>query len=414
MPPGLSPTGFEKRTTEDILEQLATDHRSNISTALDVSSSSPVGQLDGANTKLFTELWDLAQAVYTAMDPDKNGGEAQDGICAITGTIRGAATHSQQKSATVGLNVGTMLTVGSLVAVLSNPSARFRFRGVEPAVVGDPVVEANFTAPSTSTFAMRFEAVDMGPIAAPAGTLTVIVTPISGWTSVTNPTDAIPGTNIEADSALRTRREEELAALGSTPLDAIRSEFIQLLTSEGNPGTVKAFENELDTVDADGRPGHSIEVLIDDDGLIANDTIAQQLWESRAAGIQTFGATNGTARDATGITKTMHFNRPSDLNIYFAITVLTDPSFFPIDGVAKLQAAIVAKGLAGADGVKREPGEDVIQTTFFTPCYSVPGVIDVTVLHLGTAPAPVLSANLVVGVRQMARFDTSRVTITVT
>lgn len=405
---GVTPTGFVKRPIEDIKLQLETDLIGEISPSLDVSSTSPIGQIIGGFLKPIGEVWDLLQAVYTANDPDKNTGDAQDAIAAITGTTRLAATHSQAKSVSCTLTTGTVLTVGSLVAVLGNPNAQFRFRGAEPAP-GVAVVEANFTAPSNGTFAMRFEAVDTGPIAANAGTLTVIVTPIAGWSAVTNPTDAVLGHNIETASALRLRREAELAALGSTPLDALRAELLELLDTNGVAGSVSVFENVLDTVDVDGRPGHSIEAILNDGGAIANNAIAQAIWTGRGGGINTFGSASGSAVGKDLIVRTMNFNRPTLVPIYFAVTVVTDPTLFPVDGAVQIQEAVVAYGSAG-----RETGEDVIQNSFFGPIWSIPGVTQVTVLHQGTAPAPTLTTNIPIALRELATFDTGRVAITVT
>lgn len=411
---GLTPTGFTKRTVEDMLAQVAADHQANISTSLDTSSSSPAGQWDGSYIKIASELWDLAQAINSAMDPDKNEGDGQDAIGAITGCRRLAATHSQARSVILGLNIGTTITTTALAAVQGNPAARFRFVGMEPVVFGDPVVVGDFTAPATGAYIARFEAVDTGPVAAPAGTLTVIVTPITGWTLVDTSEDAVLGRNVETAAQMRSRRERELSSLGTTTLDAIQAEFDEFLDEQENPGVAIVYQNEDDVADADGRPPHSIEIIIDDGLLLANNLIAQQVLDSKTYGIKSFGATTGTAHDSRGLAHTMNFNRPTDQLIYFAVTVFTDPDKFPLDGAAQIKAAMVARGQAGANLVRREPGEDVIWGQFFSPCFTVPGVLDVTVLHVGTAPAPTLSVNIPITVRQMARFDVARVAVTVT
>lgn len=408
MPPGLSDTGFEKRTIEDLLLQLESEEVANISSVTDVSSSSPLGQLNGSFVKIAAEIWDQLQAIYVAGDPDRNTGDGQDAVCAITGTTREAATHSQAEGVQVSLNIGTVLTVGSLVAVLGNPTAQFRFRGVEPAP-GDPVVEANFTSPATGNYFVRFEAVDTGVVVANAGTLTVIVTPISGWTAVTNATDAVLGHDIESPSALRLRREQELASPGSTTVDAMQAALTQFMADEGLVPSVSVFENTGDSVDGDGRPPHSLEVLINDGGALTDDDIAQEIWGDKGGGIQMFGATTGTAHDSAGNSRTVPFNRPTLVPIYFAITVVTNPDLFPVDGDVQIEEAVVAYGQAS-----RDPGDDVIQNSFYGPIWGIVGVTSVTVLNLGTAPAPGSSADITIAVRSLATFDTSRVAVTVT
>ena len=78
-----------------------------------------------------------------------------------------------------------------------------------------------------------------GPNAAPAGTLTVIGSPVSGWTAVNNPLDCITGTNLETDSDALARRTALLSANASGTVTAIADKVGQLT------GVVQAlgFEN---------------------------------------------------------------------------------------------------------------------------------------------------------------------------
>ena len=60
-----------------------------------------------------------------------------------------------------------------------------------------------------------------GPNFVGAGTINVIGTPITGWTSVNNQLDCITGTNVESDTDALTRRATLLAAQANGPLQAI-------------------------------------------------------------------------------------------------------------------------------------------------------------------------------------------------
>jgi uncharacterized phage protein gp47/JayE len=403
---GVDPVlGFVRRIAEDINQQILDDFVAEISPSLDTSSSSPAGQIASAITKIASELWDGLEAVYVAGDPDRNTGDGQDAVCAITGTSREGASRSQVRCA-LGLNAGATVPVGALAAVLGNPTAQFRLVGSE-AVVGT-VVAGSVVAGGAGTYQTRWEAVNTGPLAANAGTLTVIITPQTGWNSITNALDAAKGRDVESPTELRIRREVELAAPGSTPVDALRAELSALL---GNnkivDGFVDVVENELDTTDADGRPPHSIEALVDDGpSPLSNDLIAQTIWDGKAGGAKSFGSTTGNAVDAKGITRVMSFNRPAFIDIYFAVSIVIDSSLFPADGDTKIKEAMVALGGA------LKPGADVIRNAFFGPIFSIPGVANVPALTLGVAPAPVGTADISIGVRERARFDTSRITVT--
>lgn len=78
-----------------------------------------------------------------------------------------------------------------------------------------------------------------GPVFAPAGTLTVIGTPISGWTSVNNPLDAIVGRNLEDDTDAMIRRTSRLATNANAPLQSIVEKVSELI----GVTSVVGFEN---------------------------------------------------------------------------------------------------------------------------------------------------------------------------
>jgi len=323
--PGIDPvTGlFTRRTAEEINDQILADFVAEISPSLDTSSTSPAGHIASPVAKVAGELWDGLEAVYVAGDPDRNTGDGQDAVCAITGTSREAASRSQVRCG-LGLNAGATVPVDSIIAVLGNPTSQFKLVGLET-VIGT-VVPGDVVAGGPGTYFARFEATVTGPVAANSGTLTVIVTPQTGWNSVTNALDATQGRDVEDPTSLRIRREQELAAPGSTPVDALRGELSVMLAANGIVGGyADVVENELDTVDADGRPGHSIEVLIDDGpSPLSDELIAQTIWDGKAGGIQTFGSTTGDAVDDKDppVTRVMNFNRPTLKPVYFIVGII--------------------------------------------------------------------------------------------
>ncbi len=397
MTAGLTTTGFEKRTLEDLLAQVEEEETTQISNALDVSSSSPMGQINAVLMKTVSELWDLAQAVYDGGDPDKNEGDAQDAVAAITGTIRHAAEKSYVRE-TLGLNAGITVPRGSIVSVLGNPSVRFVLVGSE--TVAGTVVDEDVTSSTAGSYFGRFECDHTGPVVVAAGTLSVIVTPVSGWNSATNALDAVEGRNVEGPSDMRTRREDELQAEGSTPVDALRAELLHL------DGMIQVFvfENVEDTTDVNGVPPHAIEALCYDgpSPAVADDDIAQTLWDGKAAGIKTYGDTTGNATDSQGNTRIMSFSRPTLKTVYFDITVTTTSSY---PGDAALKAAVVAFG----DTL--DMGEDVILAAFYSSIFGIGGVSDVSLFKAGFTASPSGTSNLSIGARELATFDTSRITV---
>jgi uncharacterized phage protein gp47/JayE len=78
-----------------------------------------------------------------------------------------------------------------------------------------------------------------GPTPAPAGSLAVIGTPISGWTSVTNQLDTLAGTNIENDTEALQRRSQNLQNQANGPLQSI----VDKVKAVKNVTDVAGFEN---------------------------------------------------------------------------------------------------------------------------------------------------------------------------
>lgn len=128
------------------------------------------------------------------------------------------------------------------------------------------VVGSNLQITSTSS-PIPFLAQTYGPIAVPANSLTEIVTPVSGWVSLTNPQSGITGRNQETDAELRLRREQSLHLLGAATVEAIRS---RLLQEVAGVTAVLVFENVTMTQDpilvvfsADFITGNTVQVDID-------------------------------------------------------------------------------------------------------------------------------------------------------
>ena len=72
----------------------------------------------------------------------------------------------------------------------------------------------------------------------------------------------------------------------------------------------------------------------------------------------------------------------------------------------QIKAAIVAWGDA------RGVGRDTVASAVAAQAFTVPGVLDVPTVYIGTAPSPGTSTTIAISVRQRAVYDTSRITVT--
>ena len=386
---GVTPAGFKLKSLRDIQGEIEDDQHAEISPTLDVSSVSPDGQRNGISARQLASGWEVLGLVYDALDPDKAEDDQLVKICKLTGTVPQGATPTEV-SASCSLNIGTTLTAGAQYAAVAGQPGRL----FTPATT--------FTAPSTGTFTVTFRAVDTGPLVVNAGTLTVIITPLSGWNSITNPLDGKTGLTADSNERLRARREAELAAAGSGTVSGIRADVLRVKDTSGFEPiqSCRVYQNDTDVTDADGILPHSIEVILTDSPSAANDLIAQTIFESAGGGIRTMGNTSGTATDEQGTQYPIGFSRPVVRNVWLTYDLDTSAQYA---GDAAFQSA-VAEALRNAHA----SGDDVLRAVCERIGW-VTGVTNILSVKLGFSAAPTLSADLSIAVREIAAFDSTRI-----
>jgi uncharacterized phage protein gp47/JayE len=440
---GITPTGFVPRTQTDILAALQDAVRARLGASLPLGAETVLGQLLGIVSERLAEAWEALEGVYASRDPDAAEGAALDALAAITGTVRLPATASTVPLIVLG-TPGTLIPAGR-VASVPGGGPRFEtladvtivaaaaWQGLHVYAVGERVVSSGNVyevisvtddARSWNPFGpsgtgqdivdnhvhwrwlgagAAFAEVDaraqqLGPVRALAGTITNIETPSAGWAAVRNAVDALPGRDIESDVQLRMRRTTDLRQSGNAALDSIRSRVL----SVANVTAATVFENPTGSV-VDGMPPFSIEALV-----TGGDPpeILQAIWDTKAAGIQAFGSTTGTAVDSMGATHPVAFSRPTDLDIWVSVNVLYDASLFPSDGTAQIQRKIAEYGTRVLAG-----GRDVVASSIGAQAFAVSGVFDVPSVLIGAAFPPTSSSTIVIAPRQIARLDTSRIIV---
>lgn len=395
---GVTSAGFVSKTQQDILDEFESQERATIDPLIDVSAEQPLGQLNGIYSRPIAELWELAKVCYDAFDPDRAEEDRLTSLCKLTGATRRAATYTQV-IVECDLDAGTTLESGvNFVHLNGNPDVRFT-----------PVTD--FTAPVDTVSALPFRAENTGPIAAPANTLNVIATPVSGWNAANNPAgETALGLPVDSDETLRERRELTLQATGSSTIDALRADVLRTTLPDDDVEFVEScfvFENITDATDGNGLPPHSFEVLVYDGAAPTSDqsdAIAQTIWDNRPAGIRSFGSSSGTATDVHGNPQTVFFSRVTAKNVWLEYDVVVDGSY---GGDTPFKEFVKSS----ANSFFNEAGDDVIAAKLKAVGVLFPGVTDLTALRLGFAASPVGTTNLTIGIRDLARFDTTRISV---
>lgn len=386
MTAGLTSTGFEAKTLDAILADIETAQRATIDPTLDTSAESVVGALNASVATKLRELWELLAVLYAARSPRNASLEALDALCAITGTARKSATKG---TVTLSLTIlhGATVPAGSVVHVAGDVANRW--------VTLDAVTNTLGSVGSYAALTVDAEAEAAGHVLAYANTITEIATPVSGWAFADNVFDADPGRDVDTDAALRLRREREVQGAGAGTVGAITA----ALSAVTSVRQVVVFENPTDTLDADGLPPHSIEALV----LGGSDTLIRSaLWATKPAGIRTHGSTTGTTLDADGVARSVAFTRPTEVSVYLTLVVAVRRDTYAGNAAVKSAALAVGENLLAGDTVRL--------STLIRAVMGVAGVVDVVAL-CGLASGSVFPFNLAMTRRQLAAFDSARITV---
>ncbi len=381
---GLDSSGFNLKTLTDVITALRTKQQALFGAAFAAQlDTSVVGQLNGVFANEIADLWLLAQSVYRSRFPSQATGISLDNVAEETGATRLPATKSTVTETVNGTN-GTVIPVGFVVRV---PSTGARFVSVESDVI------------SGGSVSIDMESEEYGPILAPAGELTEIVTPIGGVTSVTNALDAAVGSNVETDAAFRIRRAGLLREQGEATIAAIRADLLALT----GVTEVTIFNNPTDAT-VDTIPPHSFEAVVLGG---ADQDIFDEILDSSPAGIQSHGDQIGSSNDVMGDPQTVKFTRPDEVLMYAEISVTVNDDY-PVDGDDQIKQAIVDYW----ESFEKRLGKDVITNAFYGVVYAIPGVEEVTSLEVDDNTPTGIVATTSIPARSIAVFDTSRITVT--
>jgi len=386
---GLDDTGFVPATVEDLRDEMNADILADVDADLDLDPDQPAGQFVGIFASKLSEAWELLDTVVKALDDNSAEDSLLDNLAAMTGTKRPAAKKGKV-TIRCTLAGGTVMAGTAQVADVADATNTW-------------TIEESYTAgASPETKDLTFVCDREGVVLAPAGTLTVITTPIAGWSAATNPTDAVPGRLVAKDLELRQLRRQELADLGATSLPALRSALLKV------EGVIAALceENTSMAVDAYGRPAKSIEAIIwDGVALDALDQdLAKTIFENTAGGIESYGTTATVVYvDEYEVNHTIRFTRATQVPITVSITLTQDPKLPAYNPVTVRQAIVDYGNSLGGN-------EDPIIERVKAVALAVAGVKDVVACTLDRGSGPV-ATNISIGKREVSTWDTGDVTV---
>ena len=385
---GISSTGFKRKRLDLLLEELNSEVKSIFGDNFNVSPESPDGQINGVISESNANLWEIAEEAYNAFNPKAASGVTLSNLVQLNGITRLPATKTRAELSITG-DSGTVVPLGSLVSTSDTGDSL----STDTAVTLDGAGNGNVFA----------TALEFGDISMLSGTITIIDSPVAGWDTVTNNSDAAIGSDQESDPELRARRQRSVATESQAIIDGIRAGVENI----DNTTQALVLENDTDTTDANGLPPHSFQVIVVG-GL--NSDVANVIWLKKPAGILAFGDITEQVIDSQGISHDISFSRPVIVDIYVEVT-LTTFAEYPVNGDDLIKQAIV--DYANGDLVEGRSfglSDDVIYTRLYTPINSVGGH-EVDDLQIGIVDPASGTANVSIGITEIANFEIANIVV---
>ena len=217
---------------------------------------------------------------------------------------------------------------------------------------------------------------EYGAISGDADAITIILSSVTNWYSAVNPVNLTSGSEIETDNELRLRAIGEYDAAGSGTLDAITTSVLRL---DGVKDCI--VKENATSVTVDSVPPKSYEVVVN--GGIDSE-IAQVVWDTKPAGIYTYGSNSETVVDFNGYTQTVNFSPATPIYVTVRVTYATyAEEDLPIGAIDAAKDAILQ---FANDTLTMD--DDIIAKRFLGVIYGATTGFGDIVIEVATKPAP--------------------------
>lgn len=299
--PYVDSTGLHIPQYSDIRDSLVATAKQIYGSDIYLESDSQDYQYISAVSNMINDAFLLVQAEYAARSPISATGAALSSLVKLNGINRLAATQS-----TVILTLtGTAGTVINSAIVTDVNGINW---GFDTATIG-----SGGTAIVTATCE------NYGSIKAAPGEISIISTPTTGWTAVTNASAATTGIDLETDTQLRKRQQVAVAQPTRSVLEGLAGALESLI----GVTRLKIYENDTDSANTYG-PEHSISVVIEGG---VNADVAQIIYLKKTPGCYTNGSTSVGVTSGSLSTTTIRFYRPTAIEIDVVVNVKSIQSY---------------------------------------------------------------------------------------
>ena len=367
-----SKTGFDVTEIDDLREQIASEWQEAFKEKdrplLNTDPETPQGQI--IDSQVATVNQKDSEVLYLAQqfDPRTAEGRFQNALAEIYFIKRKPAINSYAMC-TINGRAGTQIDAGALI---------------ESEIDGTQwSLDQNVIIPANETITAKFTCLTDGAISASSGTLTKIVTTVTGWDTVTNAT-AIVGSLEESQSAFEQRRKDSVSLNARSTVNAVYANVAQC------DGVIAVYavdnkKNISETIDNYTLTPHSIFVSVIGG---ENEDIAKAIYNNLSAGCDYNGNTSvDITNEYSGAVETVKFYRPDVFNIYVKVQIQNSASLQ--NDYENIVKQAVYNNFYGLDSTKinNEPllrlkMNDDLYSSRFTPSILNAGITNVLTVQL--------------------------------
>jgi uncharacterized phage protein gp47/JayE len=376
----LDATGFKRKRYSDLVSDMSVKAKELFGEDTNVTEKSFLGILIRLVAWFLAILWEVAENVYNSAFVSKAEGVQLDRLAPHIGITRHQAAHALWQVEFEG-TPGYTITEGTQYETE---------RGVIFELTSDVTLDDQGNGVGEVICS------EVGPIGnVMVGEISVFTNPDENVTSVTNTTLLIAGREKETDDELRERFYQSTSKTGASTLDSIRATILNVIGVR----SVIIKEN-VESVEVDGIPANSIAPIVYGG---SDQSVAQAIFETKPAGIRSYGSTIVEIADSQGVLHPIGFSRPTLVDVYVRATIQRGVSY-PTDGDEQVQSAIVDYFNSLLIG------NDVVVSKLITAISKIEGVEDVTV-ELSTDGETYTTSNIVVADDSAAVTDVDKVVI---
>ena len=370
------PTGLSVPTEAAVLAGVQADISAAYGVALNFADSTPQGQLASSLAAAISGAYATFAQIVNGENPDTATSFMQDGVGRIYYLNRNPGVATVVQCTCVGA-VGTVIPTG---AQAQDTSGNL-YQCTQGGTIG-----------SSGNISLTFANIQIGAIACPAGTLTIIYQAVPGWESITNAAPGVVGAAIETATAFEFRRRNSVAGNAQGFLASVYGAVFSV------PNVIDAFcyENDTSSVVTYGSTNFSLAKNSIYVGVIGGDpvAIAQAIYSKKSPGCNYNGNTTETITDTSGNYSTpptyqisLNNNSQNPANVYFSV-VLPNLSTLPSNITTLVQNAIVNQ-FTGAQGSPRARIASTIAASDYTAsvqqCAGSQTFVQVLSIAIGTA-----------------------------